>query len=147
VWDDGVVASRQRQLLAAVLLAAAALIATAAMSASASSPLKITNCFRASTRPKLLTLTCGDANTVLKGLRWSTFGGTTARATGKFVMNTCDPNCAEGRAVSFRVSVKATDPRKCKGGLRVYNKLALRFTGHSPSERNDLEHWTLGCPE
>jgi hypothetical protein len=141
------VGSHQRQLLAGVLLTASILIATAAMSASASPPLKITNCFRASTRPKLLTLTCGDGNTVLKGLRWSSFGAPTARATGKFVMNTCDPNCAEGRAVSFSVSVKATDPRRCKGGLRVYNRLALKFIGHSPAERNDFTHWTLGCPK
>ena len=117
------------------------------MSASAASPLKITNCFRASTRPKLLTLTCGDGNTVLKGLSWSTFGGSTAKATGDFVMNTCDPDCAEGKAVSFMVKVKATDPRRCKGGLRVYNRVTLQFVGHSPSERNDFTRWTLGCPE
>jgi len=128
------------------LFAVAALIAISALPASASSPLKITNCNTAVIRPKLLTLSCGDGNTVLKDLRWSSFGGSTARATGTFVMNTCEPNCAAGKAVSFKVNVKATDARTCKRGLRVYNRVALQFVGHPPSERNDLTRWTLGCP-
>ena len=147
MWDDSAVRRRQRHLLACALLAAAVPIATASMSASAASPLKITNCFRASTRPKLLTLTCGDGNTVLKGLSWSTFGGSTAKATGDFVMNTCDPDCAEGKAVSFMVNVKATDPRKCKGGLRVYNKLTLQFNRSRVIGAHYFKHWTLGCPQ
>jgi hypothetical protein len=146
MWDDSAVRAPERHLPAGALLAVAVLIAASAVSASASSPLKITNCNTAVSRPKLLTLSCGDGNTVLKGLSWSSFGGSTARAKGTFVMNTCEPNCAAGKAVSFKVSVKATDPRTCKRGLRVYNKVTLQFIGHSPSERNALERWTLGCP-
>jgi len=140
------VRAHQPHLPAGALLAVAALIAISALPASASSPLKITNCNSAVSRPKLLTLSCGDGNTVLKGLSWSSFGGSTARAKGMFVMNTCEPNCAAGKAVSFRVSVKATDPRSCKRGLRVYNRVTLQFIGHSPTERNDFTRWTLGCP-
>jgi hypothetical protein len=140
------VRAHRRHLLAGALLVVAALIAMAAISASASSPLKITNCNTAVSRPKLLTLTCGDGDTVLKGLSWSTFGGSTARAAGDFVMDTCDPNCAEGKDVSFRVNVKATHPRKCKGGLRVYNKLTLQFNRSRVVRARYFKHWTLGCP-
>jgi hypothetical protein len=146
MWDDSVVRPHQRHLAAGVLLAVLALVTTGAMSASASSPLKITNCDRALSRPKLLTLSCGDGNTVLKGLSWSSFGGSMARAKGTFVMNTCEPNCAAGKTVSFKVNVKATDPRACKRGLRVYNRLTLQFIGHSPAQRSALERWTIGCP-
>jgi hypothetical protein len=146
MWDDSAVRACQRHLFAGALLAVAVLSVTGAMSASASSPLKITNCNKAVGRPKLLTLSCGDGNTVLKGLSWSSFGGSTARAKGTFVMNTCEPNCAAGKTVSFKVNVRATDPRTCKRGLRVYNRVTLQFIGHSPSQRNDLTRWTLGCP-
>jgi hypothetical protein len=135
-----------RFFLASVILAVAVLVAAFAISAFAASPLKITNCNTAASRPKLLTLTCGDGNTVLKGLSWSTFGGSSAQAKGTFVMNTCEPDCAAGRDVSFPVTVKATSPRTCKIGVRVYNKLTLRFTGRAPKSAGSLKNWTLGCP-
>jgi hypothetical protein len=116
------------------------------MGASAASPLKITNCVKASSRPQTLTLTCGDGNTVLSKLRWSSFGGTSARAHGTFETNTCSPNCAQGKVVRYPVAVRASNPRSCKAGLRVYNKVTLQFTGRSPSSSGDLKRWTLGCP-
>jgi hypothetical protein len=134
-----------RHLLASLALAAA-ILAVGAIAAFAASPLKITNCNQASSRPKSVTLTCGDGNTVLKGLKWSSFGGASALALATFVINLCEPNCAEGKAASFSVTVKASDPRNCKGGLRVYNKLTLAFKGKTPKTEGNLNRWTLGCP-
>ncbi len=114
--------------------------------ASASSTIKITNCTSASSRPKMVTLTCGDGNTALTGLRWSSFGGASALATGTLETNTCTPNCASGKVVRYSVAVKASGSRTCKAGLRVYNKVTLRFTRHAPSSARSLTHWTLGCP-
>jgi hypothetical protein len=124
----------------------ALLVAVPAAVTSATSPLKITNCNTASSRPKQLTLTCGDGNTALSGLRWSSFGGATGKATGTFETNTCTPNCAAGKVVRYPAAVTASAPRTCKGGLRVYNKLTLRFTGSQPKAASRLKSWTLGCP-
>jgi hypothetical protein len=135
----------KHHLLASALLAAAALIAAFAISASAAAPLKITNCNKAASRPSLLTLTCGDGNTVVKGLRWSSFGAATAQGKGTFVTNTCEPNCAEGKDVSYPVKVKATGTLKCKGGVTVYGKLALQFTGRAPGS-NIPRSWKFTCP-
>jgi hypothetical protein len=137
---------RLHKLLLASLTLVAAIVVFGAISASAAAPLKITNCNTAASRPKLLTLTCGDGNTVLKGLSWSAFGGSSAQAKGTFVMNTCEPNCAAGKDVSYPVTVKATSPRICKKGVRVYNKLTLQFTGRAPKSASTLKRWTLGCP-
>jgi hypothetical protein len=115
------------------------------MAASAASPLRITNCNTASSRPQLLTLTCGDGNTVVKGLSWSSFGGPTALAKGTFVTNTCEPNCAAGKDVSYPVKLKATGSLKCKGGVHVYKKLALQFTHRAPGP-GVPRNWKLGCP-
>ncbi len=123
-----------------------ALIAVVGTSASATSTIKITNCTSASSRPKTVTLTCADANTVLTGLRWSSFGGTSALATGTLETNTCTPNCASGKLVRYPVAVRANGTRTCKAGLRVYDKVTLRFTRHAPSSAGSLKHWTLGCP-
>lgn len=123
----------------------AALIAVVA-NASATSTIKITNCTSASSRPKTVTLTCADANTVLTGLRWSSFGGASALAIGTLETNTCTPNCASGKVVRYPVAVKANGTRTCKAGLRVYDKVTLRFTRRAPSSAGSLKHWTLGCP-
>jgi hypothetical protein len=123
-----------------------ALLVMGAMAVSGAGTVKITNCVKASSAPKLLTLTCGDGNTALSGLRWSSFGGTDARASGTFETNTCTPNCAAGKVVRYPVSVKAYDTRSCKRGLKVYNKLTLRFTSRKPASAGSFERWTLGCP-
>jgi hypothetical protein len=137
---------RLYKLLLASATLVAAIVVFGAISASAASPLKITNCNTAASRPRLLTLTCGDGNTVLKGLSWSTFGGSSAQAKGTFVMNTCEPDCAAGKDVSYPVTVKATSPRTCKKGVRVYNKLTIQFTGRAPKSSSSLKNWTPGCP-
>jgi hypothetical protein len=137
---------RLHKLLLASATLAGAIAAVGAIAAFAASPLKITNCNQASSRPKSLTLACGDGNTVLKGLKWSSFGGATAQAKGTLEMNTCEPNCAQGKDVSYPVKLKATSPRTCKNGLRVYNKLMIQFTGRAPRSASTLKRWTLGCP-
>jgi hypothetical protein len=135
---------QSRCFLASAMLAVA-VFATPGLSASAASPTKITNCVKAASAPKLLTLACGDGNTVLKGLVWSSFGQATARARGTLLTNTCQPDCAEGKDVSYPVTVTAASPRACKGVLRVYGKLTLRFTSRAPGP-GVPRSWTLGCP-
>lgn len=130
---------------ASALLASVCLTGASALSASAAAPMKITNCSTAVSRPKSLTLTCADANTGLKGLAWSSFGGVTAQANGTFVTNTCEPNCAYAKILSYPVRVKATGSVSCKRGLRVYAKLQLQFTAKAP-DSGTPRTWKLSCP-
>lgn len=131
--------------IASVLLATALVLAALAISASAATPLKITNCNKAASRPKQLTLTCGDGNTVLEGMSWSSFGGSTAQGKGTFTSNTCNPNCAEGKDLSYPVSVKATGSKKCKGAT-VYAKLSLMYTGAKRPPPSEPRKWFFRCP-
>lgn len=131
-------------LLSATL--AAIVLALAISASAASAPLKITDCTKATSSPKSVTLTCADANTVLGGLRWSSFGGFVAQAKGTLEVNKCEPNCAAGKFSKYPVKATASGTRKCKGGLRVYSKLNLQFTGKPPAKANSLKSWTLSCP-
>jgi hypothetical protein len=143
---DCAVVSRCRKQILTVAVLAIALVSLSVMAAAAAPAVKITNCVSASSRPKLLTLACGDGNTVLSKLRWSSFGGASARASGTLEVNTCSPNCAGGKVVRYPVAVTAGSIRKCKAGLRIYDKLSLRFTGRAPKSASGLKNWTLGCP-
>lgn len=139
---------RKPQLVASALLAAALLVAAfalSAISASAASSLKITNCNKSASQPKLLTLACGDGGIVLKGMSWSSFGGATAKGRGTLVINTCEPNCAAGKNVSYPVTVTATGSQKCKG-VSVYTKMSLTYTGSKKPARSAPRKWTFRCP-
>lgn len=114
--------------------------------ASATSGMKITDCNKAVSRPKSVTLACGDGNTLLSKLSWSSFGGSTAAAKGTFETNTCKPNCAAGKVVKYPVTVKASGTRSCKGGVRVYAKLAIAFKGKVPPYARTYKSWTFRCP-
>jgi hypothetical protein len=137
---------RKVSLVASLALAAALVIAAFALSASAASPMKIVNCNKSASRPNLLTLTCGDGNTALKGMSWSSFGGATAKGKGTFVTNTCEPNCAEGKNVSYPITATAAGSKKCKGGVKVYAKLSLTFTGAKKPGKSVPRSWTFACP-
>lgn len=122
------------------------LVAALAVSvASAAAPVKITNCNKAVSKPKQVTLTCGDGNTRLNKLTWSSFGGASAKAKGTFETDTCEPNCAAGKTVTYPVTVAAAGSRSCPKGLRVYAKLTLTFKGN-PKYAKGYKSWPLRCP-
>ncbi len=140
--------STSRTLTGATLVAVLAACTTvaAATASSASSALKITNCTHAVTRPSSLVLACADANTLLRSLRWSSFGGATARARGNLEVNTCTPNCASGRFVRYPVIVRASGVLTCKRQLRVYRRIDLTFATRVPRSVTGLARRPLGCP-
>jgi len=108
--------------------------------------MKITNCTTAASRPKSVTLTCGDGNTVLTKLTWSSFGGSTAAARGTFETNTCKPNCAAGKVLKYPVTIRAGGSLTCKHGVRVYAKLSIAFKGKVPAYVRPYRSWTFRCP-
>jgi len=74
-------------------------------------------------KPKLVVVFCGDAGVFFDRLRWSSFGGVTAKATGRQVRKTCDPDCASGGAVTSDVRLTFSTLRRCS------RSGAGRFTG------------------
>jgi hypothetical protein len=81
--------------------------ATAARSATttASSPIVYTCDGHAVVKPSMLIVTCADENMGLQDLHWSAWGAATAYATGTLWENSCTPNCAEGKYISYQASV------------------------------------------
>jgi hypothetical protein len=63
--------------------------------------------------------------------KWRRWGRPVARATGKTMLNTCDPSCAEGTVYRYRARVKVWRIRRCEdsdGNVdRYYTRLRLRY--------------------
>lgn len=59
-------------------------------------------------------------------LRWSSYGGTRATATGKLNLVQCEPTCAEGPSVKYGARITVSAPRTCEE-KRYYTKIRVRY--------------------
>jgi hypothetical protein len=117
------------RLLALAVAASAALLA-AGIGQAASSPVLL-NCGKPVVRPAAIVVTCADANYQLRSLKWSSWGGASATATGTAFINDCTPYCAAGHVHSYAVHVTLGRLIAC-GSSRHYNLLTVLFTGARP---------------
>ena len=89
-------------------------------------------CTNPSYKPTQIIVTCADANTVLKGISWKSYGSDTASGSATANVNTCDPNCAAGTIHTFRAVVKHSKPKDCRKNVRQFTHLVLTYTGARP---------------
>lgn len=59
------------------------------------------------TAPSTFVLSCADANTLVKDIKWTNWGSATATATGVGSWNDCTPDCASGKWKSAPVTISA----------------------------------------
>ena len=106
----------------------------------------LSNCGHLVARPSEVVIACADANYVLAGLQWSSWGGSAARAVGHVRANDCTPYCAAGHFHSYPARVVADRPTRC-GPTRIYLRLTIDFTGRRPTGygASDVHTWT--CQE
>lgn len=125
-------------LLAAAVPPVSAAPPTAPVSASATPvaarqrhPVLVDCFWRPAVRPRDFILACGDANSLLTGMRWSRWGGASAAAVGVNAVNDCKPYCAAGTFHPYAVTVRLDRPRPWKGhpGLVQYTRMELTYTG------------------
>lgn len=86
-------------------------------------------------RPGSYLLACGDGSSYFAKLRWSSWTSTEATATGRFLLNGCSPNCAQGKWYNSAVLVVLWDasamPRH--PGQREFMRMTVIYTGKRPS--------------
>jgi hypothetical protein len=135
-----------RKIRIAFVVALVALPAAVAAAALRASPVLVTNCHEALYKPKSITLSCGDASTVLTKLTWKTWTSTTAGGKGVYNVNPCVPNCVSGKFKHYPVSVALSSPKRCTNPKRtVFDRIAITFTNQKPGKNNPMRE-TLGCP-
>jgi hypothetical protein len=78
----------------------------------------------------------GDATAFLYQMRWTQWSTTKAVGTGTYLLNSCTPNCAEGKFYAVPIVVTFTNPVKACMGKSVrwyWTKASFRFTHGLPS--------------
>ena len=120
---------------AAVALAMAGVPASAAPESHSPAQVVAVDCFSgAQVRPGDFLLACGDGNNRLTGLQWSSWGQTSATASGFDAVNDCQPYCAAGKFHSFPVTVRLDRPETWQKnqGLQHFTRLRLVYTEDRP---------------
>lgn len=94
-------------------------------------------------KPKRHLLSCADGNSGLRRLAWSSWTGTTAKATGVYYWNTCDPACATGEELRSPATVTLKRVRS-QHGADVYTRFVIRYAdanGKASVLREDSLSW------
>jgi hypothetical protein len=98
-------------------------------------------------RPPSIIVACGDGNILLIHLKWTSFGGATANASGDYSANDCKPYCAAGKFHSYPVRVVLSKAMLCKDHHNDYQLASLTFTGARPSgQKSASAKVALSCP-
>jgi hypothetical protein len=106
------------------------------------------DCSKPKIEPKSITLTCGDAQTVLKHLGWDAWNLPKVKGEGQLWVNDCDPNCAAGSIDKFDVKVRLLNPQTytCGGQtVPMYRRAHIRFKDEAPPHQNRYRSFQLLC--
>jgi hypothetical protein len=125
-------------VLATTACSATALAAPAGPAASAGSrqppaavPVVVNCPGQAQTRPGQYLLTC-TVGPYFSGLRWATWGPSSALASGTYAVDDCSPTCVGGHFHGFPVLVVLWDvqPRPGHAGERYFTEMTVICTGN-----------------
>jgi hypothetical protein len=86
------------------------------------------------TRPSSFILTCADANDALSGLRWVSWAAGQAFGTGTEKVNTCTPDCADGKLVSYPALITLWRPEPLPGhpAIRYFTRITRIYPAARP---------------
>ena len=79
-------------------------------------------------------LTCADANDALTALHWASWATGQAFGTGTEKVNTCTPDCADGKFVSYPALITLWRPEPLPGhpGVRYFTRITRIYPANRP---------------
>jgi hypothetical protein len=136
--------SRPAAILAAILFVLSFLTGCASAGSVTGAPASLTASQRSTvvvdctgqrqTRPSSFILTCADANDALTALHWASWASGQAFGTGTEKVNTCTPDCADGKLVSYPALITLWRPEPVPGhpGVRYFTRITRIYPANRP---------------
>jgi hypothetical protein len=86
------------------------------------------------TRPSSFVLTCADANDALTALNWVSWANNVAFGLGTEKVNTCTPDCADGKLVGYPALITLWRPEPLPGhpSLRYFTRITRVYPSNRP---------------
>jgi hypothetical protein len=82
-------------------------------------------------RPHAIGLSA-DGTFALTGIKYESYGGPVAKATGRAYVRGCTPDCATGKAYRPAATLRLESQARC-GDKTIYSKLVYRLQGPLPA--------------
>jgi hypothetical protein len=103
---------------------------------------------RGEIRPASYMIACGDGSQFLGKLHWASWTPGIASGTGRYYLNQCVPNCAQGKFLNSQVLVVLWRPAAVphRPRLRAFTQLTLIYTGKRPAHTAQSFTQTLWYP-
>lgn len=100
--------------------------------AAASVPVVVNCSMKTQVRPGSFTLACADGNAYVGSLSWTTWGASSALASGTSSFNDCTPNCLSGHSHTFPALVVlwGVQPLPGHAGVQYYTEMTIIYTGN-----------------
>jgi len=116
-----------------IVLGILALPSAALAAANSSQPQAIYNCNALKAKPQKIILSCGDGNTWLGKLKWSSWTSTQAVASGNYTANNCTPSCVAGHTHSVAIKVTLSKPKMCPNQVNpAFKQAVITYKGTRP---------------
>jgi hypothetical protein len=94
-------------------------------------------------KPRTLLLT-GDGTLEVQHVTWSSWGGATAKGSGRAEYHGCTPSCAQARVHHAQVAITLSKIRTC-AGKRYYSRVRLTLPSGKLLDKQYLEHSFAPC--
>ncbi|MGD1050929.1 MAG: hypothetical protein ABR947_07645 [Solirubrobacteraceae bacterium] len=106
------------------------------------------NCDHSQIRPSTIWISCNNPSLSFMKLRWSAFGGPTARAVGVIRLESCPSACDPHAVRDYPVVVVASQARRCPDGHDDYRLLDVtyRSSARPPDTPAKTPPLVLFCP-
>ena len=122
-----------RNALKIVIVLGVLAVPSAALAAGSSSQPQAINCQSLKFKPSKVTLSCGDGNTWLAKLKWSSWSKTQAVATGNYTANDCTPDCVAGHTHSVAIKVTLSNAKMCPNQVNpAFKQAVISYKGTRP---------------
>lgn len=95
-------------------------------------------------KPEAITLTCGDGNMYVDQIEWHSWSADGADGTGRYNVNDCDPNCADGNFLVADVNISLTSLTEFEGAYYLRNLEIETLSGQNlPDLGSNYFQWDV----
>ena len=104
----------------------------------------VTNCGIIDYKPTSVLKFCADGGVAIGGIEWETWSARGATGTGKYQINDCSPNCADGKIYYADVQIQLSKSKTLNGkDVLTFISLKTKDGKNLPLSSSPRDAWPL----
>jgi len=104
----------------------------------------VTNCGIIDYKPTAILKFCADGGVAIGAIEWESWSANGATGTGKYQINDCSPNCADGKIYYADVEIELSKVKNlAKKDVLTFISLKTKDGKNLPMSSSPLDAWPL----